>query len=768
MSSNTTGTNTPNGSKDAFAQETMEELRATLEELYSQLPPKVDYSQEHHDDDDEDLQTLKSELRNQQAGTNEGGKLSNRTYQSFKEASYPLPNDKRERDRLDYQHMQFMASLHGKLYLSQLGPDVKTVLDIGTGTGSWAIDFAKQHPNMQVLGTDISAIQPAYIPDNCSFILADAEKNWTITKPGSGFDFIHGRALISCFASPQFVFKQAFNALAPGGFIELHDAVFPFQYAGPPPTKSALYNLVNQTIIGAEKTGRPWTNTTNYAKWLKEIGFVDVREKKFYLPLGPWAKGEYYKKLGKMFRRNFLMGMEATRSVILGKGGAELSDGQIKGLVEGTRKEVMRGKVKAYLVTSLQGTAHWKMVNHACQAQNIEADPDIGGPGVMAYFLIISWLAVLFAAFPAYYDFLQWWPKFHRTFQTWPQQPAEDASPNNSAASISTKSDIDREELRPHIAKNFKKLLVSMCDLQAITGITIIIAGFSQIRTISYYHEELVISYWWLTLNSFWTARVDYMNENAKGDPVRLGVRRATTLVSCILGVSFQGYINIRENTGPWDNVNGPCYRWSDNSSSWPWVAGTSLYCFALILLLVPKNKNGERFGIMWYFNQTQKGQDKTIDWFRSSCAQHLEHSTNPEPTSRWKRLLSWSTAKSIFLVLLSGFCCCLYWATMQLLAVISYGEGFYPFFLVVYFCFNIWNTYHIVSLKVLNRNLIVGDETKMGFGQVLAVIIMGNIMFNAVDVFCYKTSLQREYKMYLGREAGMLELENRRGSDGA
>jgi len=34
------------------------------------------------------------------------------------------------------------------------------VLDIGTGTGIWAIDYADAHPDSSVIGVDLSPIQP--------------------------------------------------------------------------------------------------------------------------------------------------------------------------------------------------------------------------------------------------------------------------------------------------------------------------------------------------------------------------------------------------------------------------------------------------------------------------------------------------------------------------------------------------------------------------------------------------------------------------------
>jgi hypothetical protein len=42
---------------------------------------------------------------------------------------------------LDLQHHLYRLTLDGKLYLSPIKDDVQNVLDIGTGTGLWAIEF---------------------------------------------------------------------------------------------------------------------------------------------------------------------------------------------------------------------------------------------------------------------------------------------------------------------------------------------------------------------------------------------------------------------------------------------------------------------------------------------------------------------------------------------------------------------------------------------------------------------------------------------------
>ena len=53
-----------------------------------------------------------------------------------------MPNDEKEQDRLDLYHHIFLLLLGGKLYTAPLENPQK-VLDVGTGTGIWAIDCAE-------------------------------------------------------------------------------------------------------------------------------------------------------------------------------------------------------------------------------------------------------------------------------------------------------------------------------------------------------------------------------------------------------------------------------------------------------------------------------------------------------------------------------------------------------------------------------------------------------------------------------------------------
>jgi methylase of polypeptide subunit release factors len=91
-------------------------------------------------------------------------------------AAYHYPNDALEVERLDAQYDILKILLDGRAYLSpfsQENPPQK-VLDIATGSGSWAIDMGDEYPEARIVGTDLSPIQSDLVPPNVEFIVDDA------------------------------------------------------------------------------------------------------------------------------------------------------------------------------------------------------------------------------------------------------------------------------------------------------------------------------------------------------------------------------------------------------------------------------------------------------------------------------------------------------------------------------------------------------------------------------------------------------------------
>ena len=87
--------------------------------------------------------------------------------------------------------------------------NTERVLDIGTGTGIWAIDFADQSPSVDVYGTDLSPIQPSTVPPNCIFEVDDASDVWIY--PPNYFDYVHIRSLFGSIEDWPTLYSRAFK-----------------------------------------------------------------------------------------------------------------------------------------------------------------------------------------------------------------------------------------------------------------------------------------------------------------------------------------------------------------------------------------------------------------------------------------------------------------------------------------------------------------------------------------------------------------------------
>jgi hypothetical protein len=59
---------------------------------------------------------------------------------------YTFPNDEKEQDHMDILGHMFTLILSGKLFLAPIGENPQRILDLGTGTGLWAVDMGQSIP----------------------------------------------------------------------------------------------------------------------------------------------------------------------------------------------------------------------------------------------------------------------------------------------------------------------------------------------------------------------------------------------------------------------------------------------------------------------------------------------------------------------------------------------------------------------------------------------------------------------------------------------
>ena len=147
----------------------------------------------------------------------------------------------READRLDLQHHVLCLTYASKLYFAPM-ENPRHALDVGTGTGIWAIDMGRSHAKFRHLNHSTDKLQPintlsarssestsvqasrrckqhhahpslivadrSSVPPNLKFIVDDAEDTWLYQNK---FDLIHARLMSGSFADWPNFFRQAYE-----------------------------------------------------------------------------------------------------------------------------------------------------------------------------------------------------------------------------------------------------------------------------------------------------------------------------------------------------------------------------------------------------------------------------------------------------------------------------------------------------------------------------------------------------------------------------
>ncbi|KAK3939454.1 S-adenosyl-L-methionine-dependent methyltransferase [Diplogelasinospora grovesii] len=234
-----------------------------------------------------------------------------RRYHKFREGRYNFPNDDVEQQREDMKHAM-IKMLCGQLHFAPIGSHPQEVLDIGTGTGIWAIEMGDQFESANILGIDLSPIQPEWVPPNVRFMVDDVESLWL--HPRNHFDYIHARHTVMAIKDWPRLMMRALEHLRPGGWLEIQEVHhFPISLNGtmPPDHPVAQYwGLIREGLANlgidfhAVARGR-------LADTMRESGYVNVTERVLQIPLGTWPKNKVLKTVGLYWRTILLDGIQA-------------------------------------------------------------------------------------------------------------------------------------------------------------------------------------------------------------------------------------------------------------------------------------------------------------------------------------------------------------------------------------------------------------------------------------------------------------------------
>ncbi|KAL2205017.1 S-adenosyl-L-methionine-dependent methyltransferase, partial [Sarocladium strictum] len=198
---------------------------------------------------------------------------------------YFMPNDDMEQLRMTLLHRVYLHVLNNELTTVPLN-NPEHILDIGTGTGEWAIRVAELFPLCEVVGTDISATAETQgVPMNVFFEVEDAEE-WE--RLPDLYDLIHFRDMEGAFGDWAAMYANVYYSLKPGGYVEVQDfdsveglSKFFAQFS----PDSSVHALQRDLLLASEKAGRTRGTSHMHPRVFLDAGFVDVRATEYAIPI---------------------------------------------------------------------------------------------------------------------------------------------------------------------------------------------------------------------------------------------------------------------------------------------------------------------------------------------------------------------------------------------------------------------------------------------------------------------------------------------------
>jgi len=213
-------------------------------------------------------------------------------------------DDLEELERLDDMHAGFSDYFGQELSLADIGSP-KRILELGAGSGAWAIQAARKYPESEVTAVDVSPLPNRPVPTNMKFEQLDLRDDFPCT-PGT-FDVVHMRFVLLHMPNFPDVMQRAIDLIKPGGWLLVEDFDHIFYELNNEVGEGSkrLFSIINGYL---EANGcDPYLGPT-FERRLQEMNlFRHIHVDKIYCPVSPEPNAEPRSKaIGQTMRRSFL------------------------------------------------------------------------------------------------------------------------------------------------------------------------------------------------------------------------------------------------------------------------------------------------------------------------------------------------------------------------------------------------------------------------------------------------------------------------------
>ncbi|KAI8996294.1 S-adenosyl-L-methionine-dependent methyltransferase [Trametes punicea] len=264
-----------------------------------------------------------------------------RLFHSHGSSPYPLPVDAEEHQRQNGLN-GLLRSLIGypavgpvrEVLAFALG-EQKRVVDLGTGTGHWVLDMAREFPHVKFYGVDIVPIATRYPPPNVIFEMHDIMEPF---RYASGtIDMVHARSITMAIRDYRALLQEVGRILRRGGLFvscewgRFHTMDDGSDVAIRAPRASAFFSAVRETLRARRGIE---TTAGRIAQFLEESRqFTNIRTDRFYAPIGDWPTDPEKKEMGSGFREMMVLYARSMKAVLLEGPLAAHADALVEGYI---------------------------------------------------------------------------------------------------------------------------------------------------------------------------------------------------------------------------------------------------------------------------------------------------------------------------------------------------------------------------------------------------------------------------------------------------
>jgi len=224
---------------------------------------------------------------------------------------YALPaaaDSSEEMQRLDELHLAFTRYFGGKLCpisLDEIRPS--RILEVGCGSGAWAIEAATQFPDATVVAVDRSPLPNRPLPPNLTFQLADLAKE--VDFGPDRFDIVHARFVFGHVSNGQDAFRRVARLVKPGGLLLVEDVDMLSYYETSGPAAGQFGSALKPTF---DERGADMNFAEKIPGLIRSLAdFPDVHVQKITMPLGGDVSDAALNDLGQAQRKRMIESVNA-------------------------------------------------------------------------------------------------------------------------------------------------------------------------------------------------------------------------------------------------------------------------------------------------------------------------------------------------------------------------------------------------------------------------------------------------------------------------